>query len=170
MFPKPISWLGMEKLNLTQQNTQWPIKRNAQHKINTKIKPRHPTWKWRGPILVSALQNFSLTYVHTYPLTYSPGTHMRHVKALNRLFFRWSLCLELTPWVYLTSRYRTQRIRDNNFFYCSVGYISTLTFKKTAEGLNRTRHRASTSMYSLTFRVRVATPAQYGRNGKPRCR
>jgi len=28
-----------------------------------------------------------------------------------------------------------------------------------------TRHRASTSMYSLTCRVRVATPAQYGRNG-----
>jgi len=28
-----------------------------------------------------------------------------------------------------------------------------------------TRHRASTSMYSLTFRVRVAIPAQYGRNG-----
>ena len=29
-----------------------------------------------------------------------------------------------------------------------------------------TRHRASTSMYSLTFRVRVATPAQYGRNAE----
>ena len=29
----------------------------------------------------------------------------------------------------------------------------------------QTRHKASTSMYSLTFRVRVATPAQYGRNG-----
>ena len=28
-----------------------------------------------------------------------------------------------------------------------------------------TRHTASTSMYSLTFRVRVATRAQYGRNG-----
>ena len=28
-----------------------------------------------------------------------------------------------------------------------------------------TRHRASTSMYSLAFRVRVATPAHYGRNG-----
>jgi len=28
-----------------------------------------------------------------------------------------------------------------------------------------TRHRASTSMYSLTFRVRVTTPPQYGRNG-----
>jgi len=33
----------------------------------------------------------------------------------------------------------------------------------------KTRHRASTSMYwgmySLTFRVRVTTPPQYGRNG-----
>ena len=28
-----------------------------------------------------------------------------------------------------------------------------------------TRHRASRSMYSLTFRVRVTTPPQYGRNG-----
>ena len=28
-----------------------------------------------------------------------------------------------------------------------------------------TTHRSSTSMYLLTFRVRVATPAQYGRNG-----
>jgi len=30
---------------------------------------------------------------------------------------------------------------------------------------NKTRHRASTSMYSLTFRVRVTTPMEYGRNG-----
>jgi len=29
----------------------------------------------------------------------------------------------------------------------------------------RTRDRASTSMYSLIFRVRVTTPLQYGRNG-----
>jgi len=28
-----------------------------------------------------------------------------------------------------------------------------------------TRHRATTSMYSLTFRVRVTIPPQYGRNG-----
>ena len=28
-----------------------------------------------------------------------------------------------------------------------------------------TRHRASTGMYSLTFRVPVTTPPQYGRNG-----
>jgi len=31
--------------------------------------------------------------------------------------------------------------------------------------LQQTRHRASTSMYSITFRVRVTTPPQYGRNG-----
>ena len=30
---------------------------------------------------------------------------------------------------------------------------------------NVTRHRPSTSMYSLTFRVRVITSPQYGRNG-----
>jgi len=35
------------------------------------------------------------------------------------------------------------------------------------QSLIQTRHRASTSTYSLTFcvRIRVATPAQYGRNG-----
>ena len=51
--------------------------------INTKkLKPamfscflRHPTWKRRRPILIMALQNLSLTYLHTYPFTYSPGTY-----------------------------------------------------------------------------------------------
>ena len=32
-------------------------------------------------------------------------------------------------------------------------------------GQQQTRHRASTTTYSLTFRVRVTTPSQYGRNG-----
>ena len=40
----------------------------------------------------------------------------------------------------------------------------------TIDGLNRsikckTRHRASTGMFWLTFRVRVTTAPQYGRNG-----
>jgi len=39
-FPKPISWLGMEK-----QTFQ-----------------RHPAWKWSRPILVSALHKF-VTYL-----------------------------------------------------------------------------------------------------------
>jgi len=41
MFPTPISWLGMEKQNPTQQSTHSPSKTNVlQHKINTKnLKP-----------------------------------------------------------------------------------------------------------------------------------
>jgi len=35
----------------------------------------------------------------------------------------------------------------------------------TSEALFLTRHRASTSMYSLTFRVHATTLLQYGRNG-----
>jgi len=41
---------------------------------------RTSAWKQRGPILVLALQkfvNYLLTYLDTYPLTYSPGTHTR---------------------------------------------------------------------------------------------
>jgi len=55
-----------------------------QHKIKTKTKARfsrllrHLAWKWRWPILISELHKFVtylLTYLDTYPLTYSPGTH-----------------------------------------------------------------------------------------------
>jgi len=35
MFPKPISWLGMEKQNLTQQKHIHLSKNVPQHKINT---------------------------------------------------------------------------------------------------------------------------------------
>jgi len=37
-------------------------------------------WKWRGPILVWTLHKFVtylLTYLDTYPLIYSPMTHMK---------------------------------------------------------------------------------------------
>jgi len=51
-FPKPIFWLGMEKItpNVTKANA-------LQHKINTKTKARfsrllrHPVWKQRASIL-----------------------------------------------------------------------------------------------------------------------
>jgi len=52
--------------------------------------------------------------------------------------------------------------------YCNYSYLLRQTeFINSVNQLTnkQTRHRASTSMYSLTFRVRVATPAQYGRNG-----
>ena len=47
--------------------------------------------------------------------------------------------------------------------FCVSSHVNKTTNYTSMTNLNR--HRASTSMYSLTFRVRVATPAQYGRNG-----
>jgi len=49
----------------------------------------------------------------------------------------------------------------------SLKNLNVITICQTLTPLTLfiTRHRASTSKYSLTFRIRVATPAQYGRNG-----
>jgi len=66
-------WFGMEKLNLTQQkNTftnQKELYNNTKQTQKTKARfsrlLRHPAWKWRGPILVSALHK-SVTYLLTY--------------------------------------------------------------------------------------------------------
>jgi len=44
-------------------------------------------------------------------------------------------------------------------------YLRTICVLRTKNAKSLTRHRASTSMYSLTFRLRVTTPPQYGRNG-----
>jgi len=54
-FPKLISWLGMEQLNLTQQNNAF----TNQNKCTTTQKTKatfshllwHPVWKWSGSIL-----------------------------------------------------------------------------------------------------------------------
>jgi len=45
----------------------------------------------------------------------------------------------------------------------SDSYQSTHTRRHTRQDI--TRHTARTSMYSLTFRIRVTTPPQCGRNG-----
>jgi len=83
MLPKPISWLGMEKK--TKPNTtkahihesKCTATQNKHKKTKARFSGllRHPAWKWRGPILVSTLHKFVtylLTYLHTYPFTYSP--------------------------------------------------------------------------------------------------
>ena len=57
---KPISWLGMEKLNLTQQKHPFTnqkkrtITQNKHKKTKARFSRllRYPTWKRRGPILV----------------------------------------------------------------------------------------------------------------------
>jgi len=43
--------------------------------------------------------------------------------------------------------------------------VTDRTFTSHLKLKKSTRHTASTSMYSLTFRVRVTTPPQYGRSG-----
>jgi len=72
-FPEPISWLGMEKQNLTQQKHTFTNQKKctttqSKHK-KTKARYsrllRHPAWKWRRPILVSVLHKF-VTYLLTY--------------------------------------------------------------------------------------------------------
>jgi len=91
-FPKPIFWLGIEKPNLTQQKHIFTNQKKCiitQNK-HTKIKPGLVAsynirpgnreglfWFW-------CFINLSLTYLDTYPLTYSPRTHMGQTnKKLN---------------------------------------------------------------------------------------
>jgi len=90
-FPKPISWLGMEKLNLTQQKHTFTSQKKCtttqnKHK-NTKARfsrlLRHPAvasydiqpGNGEGLFWFRRFINLSLTYLDIYPLTYSSGTH-----------------------------------------------------------------------------------------------
>jgi len=69
-------------------------------------------------------------------------------------------------------RFRRKRDRQKQYKRCVPEYHVATIIKCVADISVRsiytkmqTRHRASTSMYSLTFRVRVTTPPKYGRNG-----
>ena len=73
-FPLPLSWLGIEKLNLTQQKHTFTNhkKCTTTQNMHKKTKAglscllRHPAWKRRGPILVLMLHNLSLTYLQPW--------------------------------------------------------------------------------------------------------
>jgi len=62
-FPKPVSWLGMEKLNPMQQKHTFTNQKkctttqNKHKKLKSRFSRllRHPAWKRRGPIPVVAL-------------------------------------------------------------------------------------------------------------------
>ena len=76
--PKPVSWLGMEKLNLTQQMQTFTNQTKCTQRTKARFSRllRHTAWQRKGPILVSTLHEivtYLLTYLDTYPLTYSPG-------------------------------------------------------------------------------------------------
>jgi len=81
----------MEKLNITQQKHAFTNQNKCtttqnKHKKKTNARfsrlLRHMAWKRRGPILILALHKFA-TYLDTYPLTYSPGTHTGPVTVSN---------------------------------------------------------------------------------------
>ena len=68
--PKPISWLGMEKQNLTQQKQAFTNQnkctttQNKQKKSKARFSLllRHPAWKRTGHILISVLSKY-MTYL-----------------------------------------------------------------------------------------------------------
>jgi len=72
-FPEPISWLGMEKLNLTQQNHAFINQKKCTTTQKTKARfsriLQHPAWKRRGLILVLAIHKF-VTYLLRHLPTY----------------------------------------------------------------------------------------------------
>jgi len=80
-FPKPMYWLGIEKLNLTQQKHTFTNQKKCTTEMQKKTKARfshllwHLAWKRRGPILVSALHK-SVTYLLTHLLTVQGPTRV----------------------------------------------------------------------------------------------
>jgi len=89
-FPSQSLGLGVGKLNLTQQKHTFTNQKKCTTTQNKhqKVKPglvisyniRSANAESLFPILVSALYKFvtSATYIVTYWLSYSPGTHMGH--------------------------------------------------------------------------------------------
>jgi len=83
-FPKPISWVGLEKLNLTQQKHTFTNQKkctttqNKHKKLKPSLDTSYDNWPGNGEGLFwfRRFINLSLSYLDTYPLTYSPGTHM----------------------------------------------------------------------------------------------
>jgi len=76
MFPKPISWLGMEKRKITQQKHTFTNQETVpQHKINTE--KLNPSLVASSDILPGNGEGFwfqrFINLLLTHPLTYSPG-------------------------------------------------------------------------------------------------
>jgi len=80
-------------------------------------------------------------------------------------------------WIPFSTTQRIPVLQRTTLFCANMrNYIVLIAVLKTPKSISQhlnasfwklleTRHRASTSMYSLTFRVRVTTHPQYGRNG-----
>jgi len=101
-FPKTISSLDTEKLNLTQQKHTFTNQKNVQHKKATagfSHLLRHSAWKWRGSILVSAIHKL-VTYKPTYIQPRDPhADNTQTYKALDQ----WQISDFITR-LYLTTK------------------------------------------------------------------
>jgi len=97
-FPKPNSWLGIQKLNLTQQKhtfTHAPIKRNVRKTkglvISHDIRPANGEnlfWFWR-------FINLSLTYLLRHLSTCLQPQDLHAQTRLSRPF---ALCRHIAGW------------------------------------------------------------------------
>ena len=79
-----LAWCGKTKPNITKarihQSEETTQNKHKKTKARFSRLLRHLAWKRRGSTLVSALHKldtYLLTYLDTYPFTYSPGTHTR---------------------------------------------------------------------------------------------
>ena len=88
-FPKPIPWLGMEKLNLTQQKHAFTDQKKTKARFSCLL--WHPAWNRRGPILVAAI-----CYLITPTLTNLLKPREPHV-ATDLLI---ALQMECNNWMY----------------------------------------------------------------------
>ena len=83
LFPKPISWLRMEKQNLTQQKPaitnqkKCTTTQNKHKKLKPGLVASYDIWprNGEGRFLFLCFITLSLTYLNTYPLNYSPDLH-----------------------------------------------------------------------------------------------
>jgi len=77
MFPKPISWPGMENQNLTQQKHTFTNQKKCT--TQNKHKKQKPGLVASYDIRPGNREEPILTYLDTYLLTYSPDPHGAHL-------------------------------------------------------------------------------------------
>jgi len=93
MFLKPISWLGMEKQNLTQHKhaftnqNKCTTPQNTQEKLKTGLVASYDIWPRNGEglFLFWHFINLSLTYLLRHKFIHSPGTHTGWMKLINTI-------------------------------------------------------------------------------------
>jgi len=123
--------------------------------------------RWPGLILSSSTTGL-LTKRHSshYANSPTPIPTQRQPQLLLKL--NWC-CLTGQVSGVIPDQTRHPKIKPRAFwsrlYTGCLAFLSPSYQHQSPNDNNNTRHRASTSIYLLTFRVHVTTPPQYGRNG-----